>query len=343
MAIQMTITFPPDGLHAESPINPADYDRIIVAFSGGKDCTACFLHLLELGVDRSRIELWHHEIDGREGGRLRMDWPSTPDYCRQFAAAFGVPIYYSWKRGGFECELLRENAKTQPILFETPGGLGQGGGLGGKLATRRRFPQVSANLSVRWCSAYLKIDVASIAITHQERFRDGRTLFVTGERAQESAARARYAEAEAHRTDNRAGRLRPRWVDHWRPVHGWSEVEVWEIIKRWRVNPAPAYHLGWGRLSCMMCIFGSANQWASVRQVAPEQFNQVATYEAEFGCTIQRTESVRQQADRGTPYRMDPEAVRLAMSEEYTGPIILPPDQEWQLPAGAFGENDGPC
>lgn len=43
------------------------YDKYIVAFSGGKDCTACFLHLLDIGIPKERIELWHHEVDGREG------------------------------------------------------------------------------------------------------------------------------------------------------------------------------------------------------------------------------------------------------------------------------------
>ena len=43
------------------------YDHILVAFSGGKDSLACLLHLLDLGVPRTRIELWHHRIDGAEG------------------------------------------------------------------------------------------------------------------------------------------------------------------------------------------------------------------------------------------------------------------------------------
>ena len=51
------------------------YDKYIVAFSGGKDSTACFLHLLECGVPVEKIELWHHDIDGR--GRTFMDWEVT--------------------------------------------------------------------------------------------------------------------------------------------------------------------------------------------------------------------------------------------------------------------------
>lgn len=57
-------------------VNPSSYDVVIVAFSGGKDSLACLLHLLELGVPRSKIELWHHDVDGREGSTL-MDWPCS--------------------------------------------------------------------------------------------------------------------------------------------------------------------------------------------------------------------------------------------------------------------------
>lgn len=210
---------------------------------------ACLLNLFALGIDRSKIELWHNEIDGREGSTL-MDWPVTPDYCRKVATVFNLPIYFSWKIGGFEREMLRDKSLTAPTKFETPeDGVKQIGGTRGKTNTRLKFPQVSANLSVRWCSAYLKIDVASAAIRNQKRFDHSRTLVISGERAEESAARANYKTFEPHRSDNRGGR-KGRHVDHWRPVHGWSEAEVWAIIEKYQVNPHPAYHLGWGRVSC---------------------------------------------------------------------------------------------
>lgn len=53
---------------------------------------------------------------------------------------------------------------------------------------------------------------------------------------------------------------------------------------------------------------------------------------------IFRKLSVEQIADRGTPYAMDDKVVALAMSNEYTEPILL---KTWTLPAGAYGESCG--
>lgn len=328
----------------QAPAAPdlASYDYFIVAFSGGKDSLASLLHLLDQGVDKSKIELWHHDIDGREGGRVKMDWPVTPAYVRAVGAALDLPVYFSWKVGGFSGELLRENERTQPIRFETPEGqVVEKGGTAGKLATRRRFPQVSADLTTRWCSGYLKIDVAARAITNQDRFNGKRTLFITGERAEESAGRAKYLTFEPHRTDRRDGRL-ARHVDHWRPIHAWPEWKVWQIIQAHGVRPHPAYELGWGRLSCMTCIFGSANQWASVRAVAPQMFETIAEAEAEFETTIHRKMSVREQADAGEPYpAIQPDLAGLSLQEHYDEQVLIEP-AAWQMPAGAFGESCGP-
>jgi len=318
----------------------SDYHRFVVAFSGGKDSQACFLHLVELGVPLDRIELWHHDVDG--DGDSFMDWPSTRAYCRAFADAFKVSIYFSGKEGGFRREMLREGARTAPVWFETPSGRHRAGGEGGKEGTRLKFPQLSADLSIRWCSSYLKIDVASLALNNQERFLTGKTLFITGERAEESAARARYKPFEPHRCDNRDGVRRRRHIDHWRPVHSWPEEQVWYILERHRINPAPAYKLGWGRLSCMACIFGSDSQWASIAKIAPGRFREIADYETRFGKTIHRTRALGERIRDAAPYGMDGADIAEAMSSEYRGPVVLPPDVPWRLPKGAFGESCGP-
>ncbi|MBU3887943.1 phosphoadenosine phosphosulfate reductase family protein [Methylosinus sp. KRF6] len=328
----------------ESLIAPdlRSYDHILVAFSGGKDSLACLLHLLDEGGDPSRIELHHHDVDGR--GPPTFDWPITAGYCRVIAESFGVPLYFSWRDGGLRREMLRDGEPTASVMFETPEeSIATFGGRGGP-GTRLRFPQVTADLRLRWCSSVAKIDVMRSMICNSPRFFGKRTLVVTGERAEESQARARYMAFEPHRTDTRGGPRRPRHVDHWRPILGLEERQVWDLLRRHGVGPHVAYPLGFGRVSCMHCIFASPDQLATIRWMAPERFEMIAEYERGFGGTIKRDAPIHDVADRGRPYpaalaRSD--LVQLAMSEFWL-PAIRTTPERWRLPAGAFGDAAGP-
>ena len=316
------------------------YDKILIGFSGGKDSIGCLLSILDMGIPKDKIEIWHHSIDGHEGSTL-MDWPVTPDYCRKFAAAFQLPIYYSWLEGGFEREMLRDKALKAPTHFEDEHHKEHVvGGVRGKLNTRLKFPQVSADLSVRWCSAYLKIDACTTAINNQERFRNKRTLVVTGERAQESSARAKYNIFEPDRSDLRDGKKYTRHVDHYRVVHPMSETKIWELMEKYKINPHNAYKLGWSRLSCMACIFGDKNQWASVKEIDPARFRKITKYEQQFGCTIHRTKTVDELIQAGKPYaNMSILDIHQSMSTIYNENIFV---RKWKLPQGAFTGGGGP-
>lgn len=312
----------------------SDYDRIVVAFSGGKDSAACVLALLEAGANPRRIELHHRDIDGDQ---TFMDWPVTPAYCQAFADALGLPLYRSGRVGGFLGELDRRDQPSGEIAYERPDGEpGRAGGKGPP-GERGRFPQVSRNLRVRWCSAVLKIDVMDAVIRGQPRFLDGRTLVVTGERAEESSNRARYPVLTSHRTH-----CRSRHVDHWRPVHDWPEARVWHVIQCSGLEVHPAYRLGFGRVSCRFCIFLGADALATLRLLYPEAFARVAVREAAFGWTIKRAVSLPELADRGAPFPAalaNPALARLADGRSW--PLPMQP-VTWTLPAGAFGDGGGP-
>lgn len=316
------------------------YEQVVVFFSGGKDSVACVLQLLELGCPKSKMELWHHDIDGKEGRPL-MDWTITPAYCEAFAQEMGLTLRHSWKVGGFEREMCRDNEPTAPTKYELPNGtVGQTGGKG-KGGTRMKFPQVAADLKVRWCSAYLKIDVGATALRKDPRFQTGgRYLVVTGERRDESGPRSRYMEFEAHRASTKS-----RNIHHWRAVIDMGEQEVWDLMAKYQVEPHPCYKLGFGRCSCSMCIFGNCNQWRTAQDIYPDQFDDVATYEDLFGVTIHRTQSVTERVSQGTSYLTRPLTVEqhrtleIARGHEYTGQIK---NSDWTLPSGAFKGDCGP-
>ena len=319
-----------------------NYDHYLVMFSGGVDSVNCVLHLLELGIPRSKIELFHHLVDGHPDDGRVFDWPVTDAYVRAFAAAFGLPIFMSWKHGGIAGEMFRKNARTAPASFEIPGGaVLTAGGKRGAETTRMMFPAATASMSTRFCSSYAKIDIGAKAITGQTRFTNSRTLVITGERASESANRNHLPRAERHRTDRREGRL-ARHVDHVRPIITETDEQVWDRMERWGVRAHPAYYAGFGRCSCAYCIFSSKNQLATLRVIDSSGFQQIARIEETLQHTMKNGANLHQVADKGTPYEAATgEAAAILMSHEYHQAIIIDSTQ-WKLPAGAFGENAGP-
>jgi 3'-phosphoadenosine 5'-phosphosulfate sulfotransferase (PAPS reductase)/FAD synthetase len=316
------------------------YDLIIVSFSGGKDSLACVLHLLDLGIDPKSIELWHQAVDGRPGVDPRFfDWPCTESYCKAVAKSPGLVIRFQWREGGFEREINKEDAPLAPASYELPDGtIGTSGGKGTP-NTRLKFPAAVADLRTRWCSAILKIDVSSAAINNDPRLKSANVLVVTGERRQESNNRSRYAKVEEHRSTTQNRR-----VDQWRPILDWREEEVWGIIEKWRIRPHPAYYLGWGRVSCLPCIFGNPDQWASVNAIDPALFRKIMGYEHEFNHTIQQSGDIAHLARKGKSFVPDdPEMIELALSEHYPeSMIVVPKSEKWQMPLGAFKRSGGP-
>jgi len=112
------------------------------------------------------------------------------------------------------------------------------------------------------------------------------------------------------------------------------------ILKRWGVQPHPCYQLGFGRCSCAFCIFASNDQMAPLRQIDPEGFEHIAAMETDLGHTMKHDRALHQVADAGTPYEaVTPERVALTMSTTYDQPILT---DNWELPAGAYGDSAGP-
>ncbi len=98
-------------------VDPLSYDFVIVTFSGGKDSLApLLLLLLELGVPASRIELWHHDVDGREGSHL-MGLAVHGQLLRRRRHCLQRPDLLLVEAGGFEGELLRLGAPTAGYLL----------------------------------------------------------------------------------------------------------------------------------------------------------------------------------------------------------------------------------
>ena len=347
------------------------YDLVIVLISGGKDSIACYYKLLELGVPKSKIEFWHHDIDGGHPSRT-MDWRCTANYIRSFAEAEQIPLRVSWRKNGFFGELYRIGA-SELIEYVDPetGEIYQCppskkymecqklkaaaiSEMENKLAEfgyRMKFPMKSGDLSRRWCSAYLKIMVAdtvlrnmnSVAANLTKTRKDIKLLIVSGERRGESVGRSKYNEIEIHRTN--AVSKHHRTVHQWRPVIDYSEKDIWEVLKRHKVNPHPCYRAGWNRCSCAMCIFSTPRLFAGIRELYPKEYALLCQDEKVLGFTLDNhcdLETYIGSAD-SCVYHGDKEAIQSLLTGEFPVESVYVKDK-WKYPAGAFhGAAGGPC
>lgn len=263
------------------------------------------------------------------------------------------------REGGFRREMLRNQTRTAPVLFEKPTNTsssdnakspgfwtwGKSGGTDGPLGYRMQFPMPTGNLSIRWCSSALKISVMDAAIRNQKRFDGKVTVVVTGERREESAQRSKYKELEPHRTS-----CKKREVWHYRPVIDWSTEQVWAKIQEYGIQPHPCYELGYGRASCRSCIFINNDDWATLDRIDPTITKEIADYEKQFNSTIaydkQRHKkglsqlNVLERSRIGTARDVDPYWVEIANSKTWRIPVWLPPEQ-WKMPPGAVATLHG--
>ncbi len=340
-----------------------EYDVIVVLFSGGKDASAAYFKLLELGVPKSKIELWHHQIDGSHINR-KMDWPVTLPYVEAFAKAEGVRLRLSWRVDGFFGELYRIGA-SRSIVYEGDSGLlvcppthPQADSdrlrrisnpndaemtLLKSYGMRLKFPAKSSNLNVRWCSSILKITVGNAVIRHLEQTSsNANILIVSGERRGESAGRARYNEMELHTTH--APVKAHRIVHHWRAVIDDTLRDVWERCRRHKLTPHPCYTCGWGRCSCATCIFSLPAHWAGIRELFPLRYSEFKEDERVLGFTLDHKKNLDEFVGdaRSCVCRDDPDAIRQLVSGQFFLHDIY--SQDWRFPAGAFkGTGGGPC
>jgi hypothetical protein len=340
-----------------------EYDLIVVMISGGKDSIACFYKLLELGVPKEKIELWHHDIDGGHPTRT-MDWKCTQNYMKALADAEGVKLRVSYRVNGFFGELYRVGA-SEPVEWIDPDtgevkqcrpshnylkcrelkeqATEEMEELLKEYGCRMKFPAKSPDLSRRWCSAYLKIGVADSVVSNLEETKsDKKILIVSGERRGESAGRAKYNEMEIHRTNAQA--KAHRVVHQWRAVIDYTEKDVWEVLKRHRVNPHPCYRLGWNRCSCSACIFSTPPLMKGFKEIYPVEYAALRQDEQRLGFTVDNRKNLDEfiAGAKSCLVPDDKQALHSIQTGEFSVRDIFVDD--WKYPAGAFhGAEGGSC
>lgn len=213
--------------------------------------------------------------------------------------------------------------------------------LGGK---RQKFPAKGGTHQGRWCSGNLKAAVQDSVTSNLEKTRaDKKILVVSGERRGESSGRAHYNEIEIHRTH--AEKKAHRIVHQWRPVIDYSEKDVWEVLKRHKVNPHPCYRAGWNRCSCAACIFSTPKLFSMFRELCPEEWELLKQDEVILGFTLDNKCDLETFVGdtQSCLCREDEKAIHSLVTGEFAVDDIYVKGK-WMYPAGAFhGAEGGPC
>ncbi|MBV6717181.1 hypothetical protein [Paenibacillus chitinolyticus] len=324
-----------------------EYDTVILQLSGGADSMGCLFWLIKAGLDLNKLEIWHQAVDGWGDDQEEFwDWPVTESYCKTVASYFQVPIFFQWREGGLKRELLRENRLSADVLYTDQGKIVRLETKMGKVSTRKKFPAQSANLLTRWCSAAAKSDPARRVLNNNPRYsgstmRPKKILYVTGERRSEGGNRCNYLKTEKHRSSSKK-----RIIHHWRPVIDETKAAMFDLHREFGIMPHPVYYLGFGRVSCMGCVFSTAHQWAALQHIDEGRVQQFADMEQQIGHTIDVKLSITEKVAKGAVEKILPledpllgHWIHLALSHSFTVQDLKP--DIWQLPVGALRGCDG--
>ena len=195
----------------------------------------------------------------------------------------------------------------------------------------------------RWCSGNLKASVQDSVMSSLEKTRvNKKILIVSGERRGESAGRSKYNEMEIHRTN--AEKRFHRTVHQWRAVIDYSEKDVWEVLKCHKVNPHPCYRIGWNRCSCAMCIFSTPSLFAGIKEIHPQEYEQLKQDEKVLGFTLDNKKYLDDFVGnaRSCICWDDQDAVNSIQTGSFSVDDMYV--KKWKYPAGAFhGSKGGPC
>ena len=243
-------SFPGDLVTANDSIvaDVASFDVIVVNSSGGKDSQVALdvvvQHAAAAGV-LDRVVVLYCELG-------RVEWPGTAELVRNQAAHYGI----------------RFELRSRPQ-----------GDLLDHIERRRMFPSSTA----RYCTSDHKRAQGRKFITELVRElglnRQARVLNVLGFRAEESPARLRRSVLALD--EGASSGVREVWT--WLPIHGWTEAQVWERIKKTGVPHHPAYDAGMSRLSCSFCVLASRRDLLTAVQLRPDLAAEYAALEERIG------------------------------------------------------------
>lgn len=222
----------------------------VVNHSGGKDSQAMMIELLRI-VPREQIVVVHAALG-------EVEWEGALELAQQQAHDAGCVFLVARAQRSL-LDMVVERFENRPDVPSWP------------------------SSSTRQCTSDLKRGPCQREVRrYAERMAFRTIVNCMGLRAEESASRAKKS-AFVHNKAQSNGRR--QWFD-WLPIHDLTTAEVFARIADAGQQPHWAYADGNERLSCVFCIFGSANDIAHGARRRPELFAKYVALEKRTGYTM---------------------------------------------------------
>ncbi|MHA7963557.1 phosphoadenosine phosphosulfate reductase family protein [Paenibacillus sp. CAU 1782] len=243
----------------------------VMSVSGGKDSAAMWIYAVkEMGVKVIPVfadtgnehELTYEYIDylERELGPIQR---VKPDFTDRIANK-RIYVRDKWpekllKMGKTDKEALTIVVRALEYLHPT------GNAFLDLCLWKGRFPSTK----VRFCTQYLKI----IPIAEQVYFplfdQGYKVVSWQGVRAAESPARAKLPERSEE----------PEGYEVYRPLLNWSARDVFDIHRKYGIEPNPLYKMGMSRVGCMPCINVNKGELFEIQRRFPEEVRRISEWE----------------------------------------------------------------
>ncbi|MFJ9416642.1 phosphoadenosine phosphosulfate reductase family protein [Streptomyces sp. NPDC101227] len=264
-------------------------DWILLNSSGGKDSQAMASHVCDLAAKLGlfhRVVIVHADLGD-------IEWENTRKLAEDQARRLGVRFEVVKAEGG---DLL---ARTVARFFKLKAKAEKEARDEGRDPATAKVAPAWPSSSARWCTSDLKRGPIRKLMTRLvaelgDLGRPARILNCMGQRAAESAPRAKLPAVEIDRPASNG----KRHVTTWRPIHGWTDAAVWKEIARSGLPYHEAYDWGMSRLSCSFCVLGCEADVVLAARVRPKKAAEYVAVEKKVGADFKHGLSMAQIVER---------------------------------------------
>lgn len=257
----------------------------IVNISGGKDSAATYLLAIQSGRPFRAVTAdtghehpltyeWIRHLHIKSGG------PEVEVFNYDFSqkiASKKKGLKTKWQKDGVEKDLIDE-----ALALLKPTGI--------PFLDLCLWKGIFPSTRARFCTEWLKVTPIYEQVLLPALEKDS-VIRWQGERAAESEARARLPKWQKVAGNKHQMRI-------YRPILEWSAADVFDLHKKFNLEPNPLYKQGMSRVGCFPCIMAAKNELSAIASRYPEAFEKLMDWEKAVGKVSRRGQATFFSADK---------------------------------------------